>query len=121
MDTGILLTGTGLWLIFQLLHVHMQSDQQNAACGIAGGTRVQSCSKIFVCRYTAVTSSEDGSVRVWDTWNVAQKTVIKPTLKKPGRVAVSMARFNRDGRLIVAGLNNGTIQLWDVKGESITS
>jgi WD40 repeat protein len=46
-----------------------------------------------------------------------QKTVIKPSLPKPGRVAVSTARFSSEGRLIVAGLNNGTIQVWDVKGE----
>lgn len=55
-------------------------------------------------------------MRVWDTWNVAQKTVIKPTLKKPGRVAVTVARYNSDGHIIAAGLANGTIQLWDVKG-----
>ena len=67
-------------------------------------------------RYTALTSSEDGTVRVWDTWNVVQKTVVKPTLAKPGRVTVSMARYNNDGHLIVAGLNNGTIQSWDVRG-----
>ena len=69
-------------------------------------------------RYTGLTSSEDGTVRVWDTWNVVQKTVIKPTLPKPGRVPVSMARYNHDGHLIVAGLNNGTIQCWDVRGEA---
>ena len=55
-------------------------------------------------------------MRVWDTWNVVQKTVVKPTLAKPGRVTVSMARYNNDGHLIVAGLNNGTIQSWDVRG-----
>ena len=69
-------------------------------------------------RYTGLTSSEDGTVRVWDTWNVVQKTVVKPTLAKPGRVSVSMACYNHDGHLIVAGLNNGTIQCWDVRGEA---
>ena len=73
---------------------------------------------ILICRYTGLTSSEDGTVRVWDTWNVVQKTVIKPTLPKPGRISVSMARYNHDGHLIVAGLNNGTIQCWDVRGEA---
>ena len=68
------------------------------------------------CRYTALTSSEDGTVRVWDTHNVIQKTVVKPTLAKPGRVTVSMARYSNDGHLIVAGLNNGTLQSWDVRG-----
>ena len=45
-----------------------------------------------------------------------QKTVVKPSLPKPGRVAVTACRFSRDGRVILAGLANGTIQLWDVKG-----
>ena len=57
-------------------------------------------------------------MRVWDTWNVVQKTVVKPTLAKPGRVSVSMACYNHDGHLIVAGLTNGTIQSWDVRGEA---
>lgn len=55
-------------------------------------------------------------MRVWDTWHVAQKTVVKPTLKKPSRVSVTTARYSTDGHLIAAGLANGTIQLWDVKG-----
>jgi hypothetical protein len=55
---------------------------------------------------------------VWDTWNVVQKTVVKPTLAKPGRVSVSMACYSHDGHLIVAGLNNGTLQSWDVRGEA---
>ncbi len=55
-------------------------------------------------------------MRVWDTENVVQKTVVKPTLAKPGRVTVSMARYSNDGHLIVAGLNNGTLQSWDIRG-----
>ena len=65
-----------------------------------------------------MTSSEDGSIRVWDTWNVLQKTVIKPQLTKPGRIAVTACRYSHDGGLIGAGMFDGTIQLWDVKGES---
>jgi WD repeat-containing protein 70 len=63
-----------------------------------------------------MTSSEDGTVRVWDLHNVLQKTVIKPKLEKPGRVAVTCCQYNSDGKLIVAGLMDGTLQLWDVKG-----
>ena len=55
-------------------------------------------------------------MRVWDTWNVVQKTVVKPSLPKPGRVSVTMARYSNDGHLIVAGLANGSIQSWDVRG-----
>jgi WD40 repeat protein len=48
---------------------------------------------------------------IWDTWNIAQKTVIKPTLSAPGRVAVTSVAYNSDGRYIAAGLMDGTIQV----------
>ncbi|PRW20712.1 WD repeat-containing 70 [Chlorella sorokiniana] len=66
---------------------------------------------------TALTSSEDGTLRVWDVMEVQQKTVIKPQLAKPGRVSVTSCSYSTDGRLIAAGLADGTIQLWDVKGK----
>lgn len=67
-------------------------------------------------RYTGMTSSDDGSIRVWDTWNVLQKTVIKPQLAKPGRIAVTACAYNHDGGLIGGGMFDGTLQIWDVKG-----
>lgn len=68
-------------------------------------------------KFTGMTSSEDGSIRVWDTWNVLQKTVIKPQLVKPGRIAVTACAYNHDGGLIGAGMFDGTLQIWDVKGK----
>lgn len=68
-------------------------------------------------RYTGMTSSDDGSIRVWDTWNVLQKTVIKPQLAKPGRIAVTACAYNHDGGLIGGGMFDGTLQIWDVKGK----
>ena len=65
-----------------------------------------------------MTSSEDGTIRVWDTWNVLQKTVIKPSLAKPGRVSVTACCYSKDGSLIAGGLMDGTLQLWDVRGGS---
>ncbi len=67
-------------------------------------------------RGTALTCSDDGTLRVWDMWELQQRTVIKPQLAKPGRVAVTACAFSTDGRLIAGGLMDGTIQLWDVKG-----
>eukprot|EP00195_Chlamydomonas_chlamydogama_P015841 CAMPEP_0202913062 /NCGR_PEP_ID=MMETSP1392-20130828/59433_1 /ASSEMBLY_ACC=CAM_ASM_000868 /TAXON_ID=225041 /ORGANISM="Chlamydomonas chlamydogama, Strain SAG 11-48b" /LENGTH=510 /DNA_ID=CAMNT_0049604183 /DNA_START=1 /DNA_END=1533 /DNA_ORIENTATION=+ len=72
-------------------------------------------------RYTAMTSSEDGTLRVWDCENILQKTVIKPTLSKPVRTSVTTCRYNHDGRLIGAGLMDGTIQIWSVSGKFGTS
>lgn len=65
----------------------------------------------------AITSSADGTIRVWDMWNMTQNTVIKPTLRKPGRVSVTSVTYNSDGKLIAGGLMDGTIQVWDVRGK----
>ena len=72
-------------------------------------------------RFTAMTCSEDGTVRIWDTWNILQKTVIKPLIQKPVRTPVTTCRYNSDGRLIGAGLVDGSIQVWSVTGKFGTS
>ena len=60
--------------------------------------------------------SEDGSVRIWDTEALTQRTVLKPTLSKPGRFTASACAYNSDGGMIAAGLKDGSIQMWDVRG-----
>ena len=45
-----------------------------------------------------------------------QKTVIKPSIVKPVRTSVTACRYNSDGKMIAAGLNDGSIQLWGVTG-----
>lgn len=66
---------------------------------------------------TAATCAHDGSVRLWDVDRLKQKTVLKPTLRQSGRVAVTTCCYNSDGSIIAAGLVDGSIQLWDVKGK----
>ncbi len=66
-----------------------------------------------------MSSSEDGSIRIWDTEKLAQKTVLKPTLRKPSRVPVTACSYSHDGGLIVAGLKDGSIQMWDVRGRHV--
>ncbi len=39
-------------------------------------------------------------------------------LAKPGRVSVTGCNYSADGRLIAAGLANGSLQLWDVRGRT---
>ena len=69
-------------------------------------------------RHTAVTASEDGTLRVWDTTTVGQRTVVKPSVDRPGRVPVTACAYGDEGALLAAGLASGTIQLWDIKGGS---
>jgi len=42
--------------------------------------------------------------------------VVKPTVTRPGRVAVTACAYGDEGALIAAGLVSGTLQLWDAKG-----
>ena len=69
-----------------------------------------------LCRHTALTSGEDGTLRTWDTWTLAQRTVFKPTLRSAARVAATACCYSPSGHIIAAGLANGDIQLWDSKG-----
>lgn len=67
-------------------------------------------------RQTALTSSEDGSLRIWDVTNFkTQKQVIKPKLARPGRVAVTSCAWGLNGNCVAGGLADGSIQIWNVK------
>lgn len=55
-------------------------------------------------------------MRIWDTHNILQKTVIKPSLARPVRTAVNAVSYNSTGSLIAAGLADGTVQVWNVGG-----
>lgn len=43
---------------------------------------MSSCKYDFGRRYTAITCSVDGTVRIWDCENLKQKAVLKPTLRR---------------------------------------
>ncbi|PQQ17535.1 WD repeat-containing protein 70 [Prunus yedoensis var. nudiflora] len=48
---------------------------------------------------TILTSSEDGSLRIWDVNDFkTQKQVIKPKLARPGRIPVTTCAWDRDGK-----------------------
>ena len=66
---------------------------------------------------TGLTCSDDGSLRIWDLWTLQQKTVIKPTLVRPGRVAVTACCWAPSGVMLGGGLLDGAVQLWDVRGK----
>ncbi|CAL5427311.1 unnamed protein product [Camellia sinensis] len=65
---------------------------------------------------TILTSSEDGSLRIWDVNDFkTQKQVIKPKLARPGRVAVTTCTWDREGKSIAGGIGDGSIQIWNLK------
>lgn len=67
-------------------------------------------------RQTALTSSEDGSLRIWDVTNFkTQKQVVKPKLARPGRVSVTACAWGLNGNCVAGGLADGSIQIWNVK------
>jgi len=64
----------------------------------------------------ACTSGEDGTVRMWDCWTLKQKGVLKPTQSKPGRLQITACTWNSSGNVISGGVSDGSVQLWDVRG-----
>ncbi|GAB2234475.1 hypothetical protein Droror1_Dr00003729 [Drosera rotundifolia] len=65
---------------------------------------------------TILTSSEDGSLRIWDVNDFkSQKQVIKPKLQRPGRVPVTTCAWDREGKSIAGGIGDGSIQVWNLK------
>eukprot|EP01018_Ginkgo_biloba_P021759 Gb_32940 [translate_table: standard] len=67
-------------------------------------------------KQTILTSSEDGSLRIWDVNEFrSQKQVIKPKLARPGRVPVTTCAWGRDGKCVAGGVGDGSIQVWNLK------
>eukprot|EP00899_Mesostigma_viride_P025428 jgi/Mesvir1/606/Mv02040-RA.2 len=63
---------------------------------------------------TFLSSSEDGTLRVWnaETFTKGQAHVIKPKLPRPGRVAVTTCSYSPDGKLLGGALQDGSLQVW---------
>ncbi|MBA0822337.1 hypothetical protein Goarm_019144, partial [Gossypium armourianum] len=65
---------------------------------------------------TILTSSEDGSLRIWDVNDFkSQKQVIKPKLARPGRIPVTTCAWDCEGKCIAGGIGDGSIQIWTLK------
>ncbi|XP_058267356.1 WD repeat-containing protein 70 isoform X2 [Hemibagrus wyckioides] len=61
-----------------------------------------------------LTCSNDGTVRTWDLNNDKKhKSVFKPRSMQGKRVTPTCCTYSRDGKLIAAGCQDGTIQIWD--------
>ncbi|NXS17464.1 WDR70 protein, partial [Mystacornis crossleyi] len=61
-----------------------------------------------------LTCSNDGTVRTWDVNNEKKhKSVFKPRSIQGKRVIPTTCTYSRDGKLIAAGCQDGSIQIWD--------
>ncbi|XP_054613357.1 WD repeat-containing protein 70 [Dunckerocampus dactyliophorus] len=61
-----------------------------------------------------MTCSNDGTVRTWDvTSEKKHKSVFKPRSFQGKKVIPTCCTYSRDGKLIAAGCQDGTIQIWD--------
>uniref|UniRef100_A0A3P8WCF3 WD repeat-containing protein 70 n=1 Tax=Cynoglossus semilaevis TaxID=244447 RepID=A0A3P8WCF3_CYNSE len=61
-----------------------------------------------------MTCSNDGTVRTWDVKSEKKhKSVFKPRSYQGKKVIPTCCTYSRDGKLIAAGCNDGTIQIWD--------
>ncbi|XP_069483250.1 WD repeat-containing protein 70 isoform X1 [Ambystoma mexicanum] len=61
-----------------------------------------------------LTCSNDGTVRTWDVNSEkGHKNVFKPRSMQGKRVIPTACTYSRDGKLIAAGCQDGSIQLWD--------
>lgn len=67
-------------------------------------------------KQTILTSSEDGSLRIWDVTDFkSQKQVIKPKPSRPGRVPVTTCTWDCEGKRIAGGIGDGSLQIWNIK------
>ncbi|XP_067340602.1 WD repeat-containing protein 70 isoform X1 [Channa argus] len=61
-----------------------------------------------------MTCSNDGTVRTWDLSSEKKhKSVFKPRSLQGKKVTPTCCTYSRDGKLIAAGCQDGTIQIWD--------
>ncbi|XP_059772245.1 WD repeat-containing protein 70 isoform X3 [Balaenoptera ricei] len=61
-----------------------------------------------------VTCSNDATVRTWEVENPKkQKSVFKPRTMQGKKVIPTTCTYSRDGNLIAAACQNGSIQIWD--------
>lgn len=70
-----------------------------------------------------LTSSADATMRLWDIYSkqfgidsdIAHKNIFKVKTLKNKKIPVNSCNFNRDGKIIIGGVNDGSIQLFTTK------
>ena len=70
-----------------------------------------------------LTSSADSTLRLWDIYSkqlgidsdIAHKNIFKVKTLKNKKIPINSCNFNRDGKIIIGGVNDGSIQLFTTK------
>lgn len=70
-----------------------------------------------------LTSSVDATIRLWDIYSkqlgidsdIAHKNIFKVKTLKNKKVPVNCCNFNRDGKIIIGGVDDGSIQMFTTK------
>ena len=68
-------------------------------------------------RQTFISASLDGSVRVWDVENFKTQTTVIKVKSAKKRCQVTCCAYAPDATFILAGTNEGSLQLFDTKGK----
>ncbi|KAF9915227.1 hypothetical protein BX616_006633 [Lobosporangium transversale] len=70
-----------------------------------------------------ITSSTDGSIRLWDVENIRKQAdvIAYKTKERGGRTPVTAVNYSSDGKIIAGAAGDGTISLYPSKGPFLRS
>ncbi|OAD80047.1 hypothetical protein PHYBLDRAFT_105693, partial [Phycomyces blakesleeanus NRRL 1555(-)] len=66
-------------------------------------------------RKTFITSSQDGTIRLWDVDNKRRQKAVIPykSRERGGRSSATAVSYSHDGKTIAGAFQDGTLNLWD--------
>ena len=70
-----------------------------------------------------ITSSRDSTIRIWDIYSkqmgidleIMQSTILRAKTFKNHKIPVTSCNYSNDGKMIIGGVNDGSIQIWTNK------
>lgn len=70
-----------------------------------------------------ITSSRDSTIRIWDIYSkqmgidleIMQTTILRAKTFKNHKIPVTSCNYSPDGKIIIGGVNDGSLQLWTDK------
>lgn len=69
-----------------------------------------------------LTTSLDGTVRIWDVHNGGKnhKSLVKCRAQNGLKTSPTTVCYHRDGRIFACGCGNGSLQIWDLRRSSVS-